>query len=61
MKALVFTAGLVLACFGVAAQAGVAPNAGASQVSQSGAKIAPSKKPQEQPQAEAERPQDKQQ
>jgi hypothetical protein len=60
MKAVVLAAGLMFALFGAAAQAGVAPNNGASQMSQSGAKLAPSKKAEEHPQAEAERPQDKQ-
>lgn len=60
MKALVFAMALVFALFGAAAHAGVAPNTGATQ-SQSGAKIAPSKKAEEQqPETEAERPQDKQ-
>ena len=57
MKAFVLAA--TFAMFAAAAQAGVAPNSGASQMSQSGAKIAPSKKAEEQPQAEGERPQEK--
>ena len=59
MKAFVLAATATFAMFAAAAQAGVAPNSGASQMSQSGAKIAPSKKAEEQPQAEGERPQEK--
>jgi hypothetical protein len=63
MKAFVLAATATFAMFAAAAQAGVAPNSGASQMSQSGAKIAPSKKEkaEEQPQAEGERPQEKSQ
>lgn len=61
MKALALVIALLFAMFGAAAYAGVAPNTGASQMSQSGAKIAPGKKAEEQPQSEsADRPQEKQ-
>ena len=59
MKAFVLAATAMFAMFAAAAHAGVAPNSGASHMSQSGAKIAPSKKAEEQPQAEGERPQEK--
>lgn len=52
MKAPVIALTVLFAMFAAAAQAGVAPNTGASQMSQSGAKIAPSKKAEEQPQSE---------
>ena len=51
MKSIAVATALVFAAIG--AHAGVAPNTGASQMSQSGAKLAPSKKAEEQPQAEA--------